>query len=792
MVLGGGGGAAAAAVWARADLRRRWRSLVLLGVLAGVTAAFAMASLAGARRTGTALARLKATTDAPSALVFASQSGVFDPDFARLRARPEVADLAVWDLVFGLVDGQVAVLFASDDGRWGRDISRPVLIAGRMWGQNAADEVVVDENQAKQGTPIGSTVRLSMVGPTVQDLISNTPNGPSVTLKVVGVVREVRQFLIDTSGQAFLGPAFVHRYRGRAAIHPNADVVLLNPSSSAVASLRRDVNDIVGPGTPVLDLHAVERRVVTTLSVERGALLLLAVALAVAGGLLVTQALARSAAIIGEDARVLRSIGLTRWDVAGAAGLSHILSAVIAAAVAFTLSWRASGWFPVGLGRRLDPGVGTHVDWTVAGPGALITVILMLAATLAVAWRTSSIDVGRTRSEAPSLIIAIRRWAPLSIGLGASMAFERGRGRTSTPVRPALVGAVVGVLGVIGALTINQGLHDALAHPERAGVTWNLTVTPPTDEYTTAGVKADFLAATMRASGGVIAVIDRHLVPIAGVGVPTFSIRPVGDLAPAPIRLRLLEGRAPRADAEVVIGPATARELHARIGDTIKIGDQQLPARIVGEGLFPSDVHAEFDEGIWLTPTQLNKIVPPDPHGRSLAVRLGSRQSDRAAISRLTKALPPGTAVNPAEVPVELANLRNVRTLPILLAGFLALLATAAVSHVLVTSSRRRRRDFAILRTLGLKRRDARLLLNAQGSMIGLVGLVVGIPVGVAAGRTIWRLVTERVPLANVPPFALVAVALTVPITAIIVNALAVGPGRGVVRRSPAEELRSE
>jgi ABC-type lipoprotein release transport system permease subunit len=506
----------------------------------------------------------------------------------------------------------------------------------------------------------------------------------------------------------------------------------------------------------------------------------------------VAQALVRSAAIIGDDGLVLRSIGLTRQDVAVATGLSHVLSAAVAAAVALMTAWLTSGWFPVGLGRQIDPGVGTHVDWMVAGPGVLLTVVLMLAVAVAVGWRNSSLDAGNARSEPRSLVTEIRRLAPLSIGLGASMAFERGRGRTSTPVGPALVGAVVGVLGVIGALTINFGLRDALAHPERAGVTWSLTVTPPASAYTTTGVKADFLAATVKGSGGVIAIVDRHLVAVAGVGVPAFSIRPAGDAALAPFGFRVLKGRAPEADGEVVIGPATARDLHAGLGDTIKIGDQQLPVRIVGEGLFPSDVHAEFDEGAWFTPTQMDKIVPPDPHRRVLAVQLASRKGDQAAMAKLSRALPAGTDVSPAEVPVELVNLRNVRTLPILLAGFLALLATAAVSHVLVTTSGRRRHDFAILRTLGLERRGTRLILNAQGSMIGIVGLVIGVPIGVAVGRIIWRLVTERVPLADVPPFATAAVVLILPITAVIVNALAVWPGRGVVRLSPAEVLRSE
>ena len=94
------GGRAAARLWAGADLRRRWPALVALGVLVGITAGFALSALAGARRTHTALPRLEQETNSPTALVFATQSGVIDPDFDKLRTRPEVQDVAVWDLVF--------------------------------------------------------------------------------------------------------------------------------------------------------------------------------------------------------------------------------------------------------------------------------------------------------------------------------------------------------------------------------------------------------------------------------------------------------------------------------------------------------------------------------------------------------------------------------------------------------------------------------------------------------------------------------------------------------------------
>src|SRR6185295_988396 len=87
-------------------------------------------------------------------------------------------------------------------------------------------------------------------------------------------------------------------------------MVQLRHDSADIPELQRDVNKIVATGTPILDLHEVQRRVDTTLDVEAAALRLLALAIALAGGLLVGQALSRSAATIQNDASVLRAVGM--------------------------------------------------------------------------------------------------------------------------------------------------------------------------------------------------------------------------------------------------------------------------------------------------------------------------------------------------------------------------------------------------------------------------------------------------------------------------------------------------
>ncbi len=152
------------------------------------------------------------------------------------------------------------------------------------------------------------------------------------------------------------------------------------------------------------------------------------------------------------------------------------------------------------------------------------------------------------------------------------MALERGPGARSMPVRPALIGAVVGVLGVVGALTINAGIVHALANPELAGVTWGASVTPPPADVTSTSVSGRLLSEVGRAAPGAsVAVVRRDLVDVNGVGVPTFAVLDVGGTG-SPVALAMVSGRPPTARDEAAIGPATAVSLGVHVGNWVTIG----------------------------------------------------------------------------------------------------------------------------------------------------------------------------------------------------------------------------
>src|SRR5206468_3185946 len=92
------------------------------------------------------------------------------------------------------------------------------------------------------------------------------------------------------------------------------------------------------------------------------------------------------------------------------------------------------------------------------------------------------------------------------------------------------------------------------------------------------------------------------------------------------------------------------------------------------------------------------------------------------------------------EKPSDLVNFGQVQNLPLLLAGLVAVLAAATLAHTLVTGIRRRRRDLAILKMLGFVPGQVRSAVAWQATTFVAVTLLVGLPVGVVAGRAIWTI----------------------------------------------------
>jgi ABC-type antimicrobial peptide transport system permease subunit len=142
--------------------------------------------------------------------------------------------------------------------------------------------------------------------------------------------------------------------------------------------------------------------------------------------------------------------------------------------------------------------------------------------------------------------------------------------------------------------------------------------------------------------------------------------------------------------------------------------------------------------------------------------------------------------------PSDLADLERISSLPFVVAGLLGMLAVATLASTVATSVRRRRRDLAVLKVLGFVRSQVRAAVAWQSSTLALVAAVLGVPLGIAAGRLAWDVFADRL---GVPPRAVtpvLAVVLLVPLLLVLANVVAAVPGRMAARMRPAGALRTE
>jgi predicted lysophospholipase L1 biosynthesis ABC-type transport system permease subunit len=139
-----------------------------------------------------------------------------------------------------------------------------------------------------------------------------------------------------------------------------------------------------------------------------------------------------------------------------------------------------------------------------------------------------------------------------------------------------------------------------------------------------------------------------------------------------------------------------------------------------------------------------------------------------------------------------LTNLRRAQAVPIGLAGILGVAAVGTLVHTLVTSMRRRRRDLAILKTLGFVKRQVSAAVAWQATTLVAVALIVGVPLGLATGRWGWTLFADQLGIVPEPIMPIATTLLAIPAAIIAANLIAVIPGRLAGRTRPAMVLRAE
>jgi ABC-type antimicrobial peptide transport system permease subunit len=142
--------------------------------------------------------------------------------------------------------------------------------------------------------------------------------------------------------------------------------------------------------------------------------------------------------------------------------------------------------------------------------------------------------------------------------------------------------------------------------------------------------------------------------------------------------------------------------------------------------------------------------------------------------------------------PAQIVNYHTMGTTPTILAVALAAGAIMALGLALGASVRRRRRDLAVLKTLGFTHRQLASAVASQATADAAVGIVFGIPLGVALGRELWTLFARNINAVPDPTVPVLVVGLVAFATLVFANVIALVPGRSAARTSTALALHAE
>ena len=801
----------------RSTFRDRWGGYLALVLLLGLVGGLALGAVAAARRTQAAFPAYIASTN-PSDLTVLT--GLYEPaagyagyDPALIRAIARLPHVRRVESYAGL---NVAIL-----GPNGAPVSPPVplpgsingeffsqdrvaIVQGRMADPRRPDEVVIDAKGTPSQVHVGDVVPLGFF---TNAQAAGRPGGrPYLRLdaKVVGKAMfsdEVVQDEVDTGrdGGALFAPAVTRRLL-RCCTSFTETGIQLDGGAAQVPATEASIELLLPKGFPV-------EFYVTSLTEAKAqrAIEPASIALAVFGGIAGLAALIIAGQVAGRQLRTgaadldtLRALGAGPAATAGD-GLPGVLGAVVAgtllaAGVAVVLSPVA----PLGSVRAVYPDPGIAADWLVLGAGAAVLIVVLAATAVALAYRRAPHRAALRRHRRPAQGSAVARVA-IQLGLppsaveGIRLAADPGAGRNAVPVRSAMLGAALAMIVMIATVTFGASLATLVSRPALYGWNWTYALASGTSTYVS------------RQRAAALLDHDRAVAAWTGVYYGTFKIDGltvpvIGQSPGAPIGPPVLSGHGLRTADQIVLGRATLIALRKHVGDEVTVQSgavRRTRLRIVGTATLPSlgiynTLHTEMGTGSVLDYRLIPGAVTSQPNDILVTLRPGA---DLRAQQRLLQRLVPpvsGGQVIPVQRPAEIVNYRSMGDTPAYLGAALAAGAVAALGLTLMASVRRRRRDLALLKTIGFTRSQLAAAVAWQSSVAVAAGTVIGVPVGIALGRFLWGLFARQIDVVPEPTVPGLWVILIAAGALALANLVAALPGRVAARTPTALLPRAE
>jgi hypothetical protein len=647
---------------------------------------------------------------------------------------------------------------------------------------------------------------------------------------IVVMNSEVVQDDVDKAyGFAFLTPAMAQR---ASKIDPSWKMpiyyaIQLRHGDAGLAKVESQLVDLV-PSHLTYEFHVashVTQTVELALKPESVALGAFGIIAALVCLILSVQALSRQLRQGNDERRILQSLGASQLDTFAESMIGTLTSVVLGVALAGVVAVALSPLAPLGPVRAVYPDRGVAWDWTVLGLGVVVLLMVLGVSSVIIALANSPQRIRMAQLKGPRRSVTVRRLQllglPLTSTMGAHFALESPRGRGEVPVRSILVGAVLAVTLMATTLTFASGLHTLVSRPALYGWNWNLMLNPSNDVPPSVLPELNRDPDIAQWSGA-----DYNVLTIDGQSVPMLVTANGAKVLPP-----ILSGHAVESKHEIVIGNQTLTLLHKRIGQTVMVGYGSpssapiymapTPMTIVGTATFPAvgyassiAEHTSMGVGAMVstdfeTRAFVGAISSPDRNfnGPELVfvrlrsgVSLAAGKRNLEAIARDANAVFAkdsggyGNVVTVLGVqrPAQIVDYRSIGATPVLLATGLALGAVIALALTLIASVRRRRRDLAIMKTLGFTRRMLAASVAWQATVDGLIGAVIGIPIGIVLGRELWTLFARdinAVPQPTVPALALALVGIGSIAVAVVASTW---PGRSAARTPPGLVLRSE
>ena len=623
-------------------------------------------------------------------------------------------------------------------------------------------------------------------------------SGPTARVTVVGIERNVRD-LVSRVGTAVAGleehrvsagPGLGARTAGAARFAGVAIVAMGGDVDAAEAAIEEAFSGRLYNMSINLDADDKEP-ISDAIRYEAGGTILFGAITALAALGFSGQAVSRQSRREWFDGPALRALGMSTRDADASAILRGAVTGSIAAVVAVGTAVALSTLGPFGMAGRAEVRTGPVVDVPVLVLGVLAVLAVVTGSTWWPVARQFRSPARRRSMTKRGGVGALGSVLPPPAAAGLCMTVNGG-GAGGLPTGTAVVGVALAVAAVLGAAGLAASFETLTATPSHFGAPWDLSASDAVIEPGGSSPIAELLGEDpdVEAAAGIVGTD-------ASIGDETSwlqAFQPVDGVA-ASIRPVITEGRAPAAVDEVALGSTTMADQRLSIGDSIAVqpttsgtGDS-LRLTVVGTTVVNDSFENDPGRGGVVTVEWIDRYadeVTPDPY----VVRLVPGADMERFRTRLEAVASAG--VNGPVRQGAIRNLDRVRWVPFLLAALIGVLALASLAHALVLSVRRQRRQLAILKSLGFRTGQVRAAVAWHASALAVAAAIIGVPLGIVAGRWGWRLVADQLGVASPPATPIVEVTAIVVGAVLLANLVAAYPAWRAAREPTGVTLRVE